>query len=146
MSFASIKVMIRNKDHCVNNQTTIADFFQQVGWDESQIEAFRCYDDETCVAVHCPFIELLGKTVHIICRAATIAIMHVSRIQQCPLSEPIKTIEDSQSVASAADTWSCTMSELACVEVEASKRPESIVAIFHFPEANPTFIMCHEDN
>eukprot|EP00438_Fugacium_kawagutii_P011173 Skav227747 [mRNA] locus=scaffold3513:469499:474031:- [translate_table: standard] len=166
----SIAVTIGEVEHQVAETTTIHDFFVATGWESPQIEKFRCYENHKCIAIHCAINQLVPGEIHVTCRSATIAIMklqslhapEVIHVAESPVAETLhdSTVprtddvdmeddmhaEHNQSQESIANTWICTMSELECIESEAFRRPESIVSIFHFPEAQPTFMMCHEDN
>eukprot|EP00438_Fugacium_kawagutii_P001430 Skav205001 [mRNA] locus=scaffold3521:100694:103414:- [translate_table: standard] len=160
----TVVVLIGETEHHVDDAMTIHDFFVTLGWESPQIEGFRCYDNQRSIAIRCALSELVPSHVHVSCRSATIAVLKLSRSQSAPLHETpsrheeIQTISDheedqsetvggdNRSQASENQTWICTSSELDCIEAEASRRPESIVSILHFPETQPTFMMCHIDN
>lgn len=112
-------IKVGETEHCAGSSATIHGFLVKTGWDSLQIESFKCYDQERCIAVHCPIGELVRLAVHASCRAATIAILGISKYpSETHQHELVETIEDSENEGSVASTWSCTASELNCIESE----------------------------
>eukprot|EP00438_Fugacium_kawagutii_P007017 Skav233753 [mRNA] locus=scaffold1792:300466:304788:- [translate_table: standard] len=121
----------------VSSDDSFAKIFAGLHWDPKQVEQFRCFHEDEPIPLTAPFASIIGKRIRVICRAQLILeATPLTRNADPNLStEPMQVCDSDEEIAKCIDD----------IEAQCLAHPETVVTVFHYPHADPTFILCHCD-
>lgn len=113
----------------IDVRSTIAEAFQVLQWDQKQLARFHCHSGDDMIPLNTVVEQLIGMNIRVSCNGFLI---FSGRL----------IFDDTMAVPTIIDLTVDDEDCLGILDPSIDNAPATSVAIFHFPDGPPSFLMC----